>query len=101
MKKQSKPIERILLWERKTDNYSGCLDAFVADNGDLEMSGFHAGDGVKDFFNREDYEYSVTVPKEYKNTVLLWLVKEKFDNDLDFKKWLDKKAIPNELDVWM
>jgi hypothetical protein len=47
-----------------------------------------------------DYEYDVTISKEWKDTVLLHLAKERFKTVSEFKKWLDEKEIPSETSLW-
>ena len=36
-----------------------------------------------------------------KDTILLWLIKERFDTDSAFADWLDEKGIPSELMSWV
>ncbi len=41
-----------------------------------------------------DYEYSVTVKPEFKDSVLLLLLKEHFKDFPEAKKWLEEQGIP-------
>ena len=43
------------------------------------------------------------IGRGYKDTALLWLIKEKFDmdSDFDFKDWLDESDIPDEDWSWI
>ncbi len=78
------------------------LDILINDTDDLVMEGYDAGPDVEDFFGDDDYEYWVTVPKEYKDWILLNLIKETFTSKSKpgpssaFMAWLKKKGIPYE-----
>ncbi len=78
------------------------LDILINDTDDLVMEGYDYGPDVEEFFGDDDYEYWVTVPKEYKDLVLLNLIKEKFTSKSKsgpssaFMNWLKKKGIPYE-----
>lgn len=89
-------INRISLIESKSARVSVNLSARIAENGDLILEGQDLGELVKEQFGDADYEYSLKVTAEYKDTVLLNLIKEKFADDAEFKNWLAEKQIPSE-----
>lgn len=70
------------------------MDAIIRENGDLVLEGCDNGETVREFWGDFDYEYWITIKADYKDTVLLHLIKEKFDSETAFKKWLDEKNIP-------
>lgn len=89
-------INKITLIESKSKRISVFLEAKIKENGDLVLEGQDLGEWVKENFGDSDYEYSLTVKAEYKDTILLNLIKEKFANDSEFREWLKEKQIPNE-----
>jgi hypothetical protein len=74
------------------------LDILISDTDDLVMEGYDTGPAVEDFFGDSDYEYWVTVSQEYKDWLLLNLIKETFASDpkpsSTYMEWLKKKGIP-------
>ncbi len=89
-------INKISLVDFKSDRISTDISAIIGDNGDLILSGCDSGELVKERFDDFDYEYWLTVKAEYKDTILLHLIKENFADDSEFKKWLEEKQIPSE-----
>ena len=89
-------INKITLIESKSDRISVHLTAKVDENGDLILEGQDLGEFVQEQFGDSDFEFSLKVKAEYKDTILLNLIKEKFANDSEFKAWLDEKQIPSE-----
>jgi hypothetical protein len=76
------------------------LDLVINDTGDLMMEGQDFGSAVEETFGSDEYEYFVSVPKKYKDWLLLNLVKEVFAEkaapSAAFMEWLEKKKIPYE-----
>ncbi|MCP4372489.1 MAG: hypothetical protein GY797_30945 [Deltaproteobacteria bacterium] len=42
------------------------------------------------------YEYWLTIPEKFKETIMLNLIKERFSSVHEIKKWLDQLGIPSE-----
>lgn len=91
-------INKISLIESKSERISVDLSAEITDEGDLLLSGCDFGELVKERFGDFDYEYWLKVKGEYKDTILLYLIRERFANDAEFKAWLNENRIPN--DFW-
>lgn len=89
-------IDKIKMIESKSERISVYLEAKIKENGDLVLEGQDIGEFVEEQFGDSDYEYSLSVKAEYKDTILLNLIKEKFANDSEFKAWLEEKGIPSE-----
>ncbi|NQU38435.1 MAG: hypothetical protein HQ523_00610 [Lentisphaerae bacterium] len=72
----------------------------VSDTGDFVLGGQSEvearsiGDPTGQYAG--DIEYRRIVSSDYKDTMLLWLVKERFDSDSAFDAWLDAREIPSE-----
>jgi hypothetical protein len=100
MKAQHKrPIKRIVLRKERKGKDSRHLEAKVEDNGELILSGQDLGPEVRRFFQTDEYEYFYRVPSSYKDTVLLRLLKEKFDEeDFLLDEWLQKHGILYEFE---
>ena len=91
-------INRLTLIESKTERVSVRLVARIDENGDLVLDGDDSGEVVEEVWGSDDYEYSLTVKAEFKDTVLLNLIKEKFANDSQFRTWLDAHGIPSDFE---
>jgi hypothetical protein len=95
------PIKKIKLMEFKTERDSRYLDAKIDNDGNLVLEGYDIGDSVEEFWGDSDYEYWLTVSQEYKDTVLLLLIQERFESSSEFKMWLESKEIPHKFDSWV
>jgi hypothetical protein len=73
--------------------------ASLKDNGDLNISSFDFGPKVDKLWGH-DYEYDITIDKEWKDTLLLLLIQEQFKTASEFKKWIDQKNIPATTSLW-
>ena len=89
-------IDKITMIESKTERLAVRLTARITENGDLILEGYDSGAFVEEVLHHDDYEYSLTVKAEYKDTILLNLIREKFEHDSAFRTWLDEKGIPSE-----
>jgi hypothetical protein len=104
------PVHKLKLIESRHEGLSVFLDAKINEQGDLELEGQDVGASVEAHWGDSDYEYWVVVPKDYKDTVLLWLLKERFDaapspapfkNDCEFMEWLKAKSIPYQFSSYV
>lgn len=93
-------INEIILIDSRTESVRVRLTARIEHNGDLILDGYDSGKLVEDVWGSDDYEYSLTVKADYKNTILLNLIKEKFANDSQFRTWLDEKGIPSDFETF-
>lgn len=94
-------IREIVMSEVRTEKDYSKLIAKIDDDGDLVLEGYDIGETPKKYWGDSDYEYWLTVNKDYKDTILLWLIKERFEDDSHFKDWLDEKGIPRNFDSWV
>jgi len=66
-----KPIKKVILKDEKyEDGYSELL-AKNSENGDLVIDGCDAGELAKEMFGDWDYEYWLTIPEKFKETIML------------------------------
>ena len=87
-------MKKIKIYDYKTkENEKHSLIAEIKDNGNLVLSGYDCGQSVKEFFGDFDHEYWLTVKSENVSSVLLYLIKERFKDDTEFKEWLERKNI--------
>jgi hypothetical protein len=82
------------------------LEVYLNEEGDLVFEGYDIGEIVKEYWGDSDYEYYLTIKKEHVTAVLLWLIKEcfenkRFANDSDFRNWLEEKGITSEFWSWV
>lgn len=94
------PITKIVLKDEHVSGTHISVDAHISDTGDLVIDGCDYGEAPKRIWGDSDYEYITTVKKEYKDTVLLLLIKNKFADSVDFRIWLKENGIPNEFFNW-
>ena len=97
--KGPKMARRIKLYESrgKTSIY---IDAEIKGTGDLQFSGQDLGEAPRKFFGDSDYEYWLTVSKEYKDDVLLLLIEKLYGGNSsavsEFRRLLESSGIPCE-----
>lgn len=89
-----KPIKELVMYEDRTSDGYHVLTARINDHDDLTLEGVDADKDTEKFFGDSDYEYWLTVPKDFKETILLHLIKERFSSVHDLKAWLEEKDIP-------
>ena len=90
------PIKKLVIrHERMDDGYSE-LAVGIDDSGALVLEGVDAGEEVRRLFGDWDFEYWLTIPAEYRESLLLYLIKERFTSVHDMRKWLGEKDIPFE-----
>ena len=95
------PIQELVIrHDRFADGYSELL-AKIDDKGRLVLDGADGGERVREVWGDWDYEYSETVPAEWKETVLLHLIKERFASTSDFRVWCQERGIPSEFWSWV
>jgi hypothetical protein len=95
------PITKIRLRENITNENKSWLDAKIDEKGNLVLDGYDIGEAAEKILGDSDYEYWFTVDKQYKDSILLLLIKDKFTSDTKFKNWLEKNGIPSEFDSWI
>ena len=87
-------MKKITIYDYKTKkNEIHSLIAEIKDNGDLVLSGYDCGQSVKEHLGDFDHEYWLTIKAESISSVLLYLIKDFFKSDTDFREWLDEKNI--------
>lgn len=91
-----KPVERLELSEKRTEKGWHVLEASVDVNGDLVLTGRDPIDLPKAAFGATEYETTRRIPAEYKDTLLLLLLRERFKSDAMFQQWLERHGIPYE-----
>ncbi len=92
----SQPLDRIVLKDTRQPGLSSELVARVDERGNLVLEGWDRGEWVKERTDDWDYEYWLKVSSEYRNTVLLRLLQERFAGETEFKEWLQAQGIPFE-----
>lgn len=88
-------IGELLMYDIQTEDGYNTLSV-TAQGGDVYFVGVDAGQDIKARYGDWDYEYWMTVPKEYKDTMLLYLLKEHFSHFDEMKSWIESKNIPTK-----
>jgi hypothetical protein len=87
-------MKKITFYDYKTkENEIHRLVAEIKENGDLVLSGYDCGQSVKEFFGDFDHEYWLTVKAENLSSVILYLIKDRFKTDTEFRDWLNEKDV--------
>jgi hypothetical protein len=94
-------IEKVTLHEKTTESDVSLEWASIESDGNLRLDGVDCGDTPLKFWGDDDYEYWLIVNKEWKDTILLLLLKERFSDFGAIRKWLDEKHIPNSFGNWI
>lgn len=90
-------MKRVTLKDKKWGkNEHQKLEALINDRGDLVLEGYEAGDSVREYHDDFDFEYWHTVNVKDVHTLLLLLIKDRFDNVTDYLNWLEEKGIEYE-----
>ena len=93
-------IKQITIAESKTERCSSSLIARIDAESNLVLEGYDIGELVREQWGDSDYEYGLKVAADDKDTVLLWLIKERFPTDSEFRECLNSKGIPSEFHSW-
>lgn len=96
----TEPIHAMTLFDFSLGDGRRTLTAHIKENGDLALEGVDSGSEVEKTMGDWDYEYWLTVPAAFKDTVLLWLIKERFENSSALMGWLSEKNLPHKFDSW-
>ena len=94
------PIDGIVLRAEREGSDSRHLEGCIDDSGDLVLNGQDLGPEVRRVFGTNEYEYFYRISAAYKDTVLLKLLKEKFNDGMLFDDWLKDHGIPYEFHNW-
>lgn len=88
-------IGELVMYDIQTEEGYNTLSV-TAQGGDVYFVGVDAGPDIKARYGDWDYEYWMTVPKQYKDTMLLYLLKEHFSHFDEIKSWIESKSIPTK-----
>jgi len=91
------PIKKLAIRDERfpKGDYSH-LSVEVNLQGDLILEGYDGNNWLKEMTGDWDYEFSWTVPGEWKDTVLLHLIKDRFPKESDFHQWCKERSIPTK-----
>lgn len=90
------PITRLIIRHEKTTSGYSELIARIDSSGALVLDGCDAGVSIEDATGDWDYEYWITVSPLFKDSVLLHLIKERFNSVNEMNEWLESLGIPRK-----
>ncbi len=90
------PIRALLIRSEETSDGYSRLEVRIDEAESLVMEGSDAGEEVRRLFGDSDFEYWLTVPAAFKDTVLLCLILDRFQSVHDLRAWLEQRSIPCE-----
>lgn len=74
--------------------------ASIGQTGELRLEAYDTGSIPMAFFGREEYEFTYSYDADWKDTILLLLMKDRFASVGDFHCWTDEKSIPHHFESW-
>jgi len=90
------PVKDLVISSERTAGGYSDLTVKVTDAEDVVMEGVDGGKRIEELTGDWDYEYWVTVRAQWKDTLLLHLLKDRFADSTRFKAWLEQQGIPYE-----
>jgi hypothetical protein len=87
-------ITSVVLIDEKTGSDSRQLVAKIESDGRLMLEGYDLGPEVEKYWGDSDYEYWLTVAADYKDSLLLRLLQDRFSTSSAFMDWLKSQEIP-------
>lgn len=94
-------INTITIWDEYRGENHYNLIARIDENGDLILDGGDIGLDVKKWWGDIDYEYWYNIKKAWKDTLLLYLLAEKFTLKNTPQGWFENKGIPFEFSSYI
>ncbi len=94
-------INKLTLYKSNVNKNYSHEWAAITEEGNLRLDGYDFGPVVEAFWNSDDYEYWLTVDKDWKDTLLLLVIKERFLTLGGLRHWLDEKNFPHTFDNWV
>lgn len=86
-------ITKLTLSESRNAGYVSRDTAEIYDDDVLHFDSFDFGSMVDKMWGH-DYEYDIYVDGEWKDSILLLLIKERFDCSAGFRGWAEINSIP-------
>ena len=93
-------LSEVVLHKTDTKDVFVEVKCTIESSGDLKISSYTIGQIAQDYVSHDDYEYEVIIDKEYKDTVLLLLIQDRFRSESELTTWLGLKDIPFEVETW-
>ena len=93
-------LSSILIHEKETEQGLTRLSAEISDDADLIIKDYFIGKMAQEVYSHDDSESCVTLKKEFKDTLLLRLLKGRFKQSSELREWLDSNSVPYELEIW-
>ena len=93
-------ITKIEIVKTENDQSSTILSAKISDDGDLIIDDYFIGKFAQEVYDHDDSESFVKVKKDFKNTLLLLLLKERFQANSELRDWLSLNNVPYDFEIW-
>ena len=90
-----KKINKVVLYDVDDDINSTIEWVNISEDGNLILQADDCGQTPLKFWGDIDYEYWRFVDKDWKDTVLLLLMKDRFKRFSDLENWIIEKKVPN------
>lgn len=97
---QDPPFQKLVLSEYRDEKGSSERMARITELGDLQVEGYDAGELPQKAWGHEDYEFTLRVDAKFKDSLLLLLIRERFQDSAHFLDWLKLNKIPYDFSAW-
>jgi hypothetical protein len=99
--KPTEPMRELIIRSVSGENIATLTTVRVNDRGDLVFEGSDTGATVEQFCGGTDYDFTLTVPAAWKDTMLLHLIKDRFADTAPLREWCTERGIPCQFDSWV
>lgn len=94
------PIKKPVIRAKDFKGGYSRLSVEINKQGQIVIEGHDIGGLIPKMLYRDDYEFSWSVPADWKDTVLLHLVKDRFAKESEFPVWCKERGIPTKFSSW-
>ena len=94
------PLTNVDIVKHESEELHQSVWATINEKNALVVEGLDYGTLVEERLFCDDFEYSVTIAPEWKDTVLLLLLQEHFKDFPPIERWLKDKGIPHGKFTW-
>ena len=97
---QTQPIRELVIRKERLRNGDHELVVRIDHRGQLALHGSDSGKFVSEVWGADDYDFEQAAQAEFRDTVLLHLMAERFSKTSDFRAWCDARGIPTQFCAW-
>jgi len=93
-------ITSILIDKRENDRGVTRLSSEISDDGNLIINDYFIGPAAQEFYGHDDVDSFVKIKKIHKDSLLLLLLRDRFEKISELREWLDSAGVPYDFEIW-